>query len=243
MSLKTFEMFLNQDFSDVEEVSIDEFNEWDDRRSRLNMSIYNPSELSDILSNVQKIVVSNIGVCDRIFEERQSYDDSNDRVLGVIIFNPKSYPSKNIFIKMRIQPEEIDFGVILADENTKFVTRSGQEGFGRRVSSGASCFLCYGYDGLNSLFQKLSSEEYFVKPQKTPKPYKNKPLLSEEDFSERGINSESISQFYKDYGSILRGIASELSDYPEEMEGSDNIEFKMKRKKALQLLDNWISNS
>jgi hypothetical protein len=243
MSLKTFEMFLNKDFSDVEEVSIEEFNEWDDRRIRFDMSIYKPSELMNVIKAVEKTVISNIGLCDMNFEERQSFQDENQRVLGVIILIPNSFPSKHILIKMRIQPEEMDFGVIIADENTKFTFRGVDGGSGRRLVSGATCYLCYGYDGLNSLFQKLAHEETFIKPKKTPKPYKNKPLLTEEDFAERGISGQSISQFYKDYGTIIRNLNSELSEYPEEMEGGDNIEFRIKRKKALQLLDNWISNS
>lgn len=243
MSIKTFEMFLSRDYSDVDEVSIEEFNEWDDRRIRLDMSIYNPSELMSIIKAVEKIVVSNIGLCYMTFEDRQSFQDESQKVLGVIMLSPNSYPSKNILIKMRIDADEIDFGVIIADGNTKFVFRGPEGGSGRRLVSGATCYLCYGYDGLNSLFQKLAQEETFIKSKKTPKPYKNKPLLTEEDFAERGISGQSISQFYKDYGTIIRDLNSDLSEYPDEMEGSDNIEYRIKRKKALQLLDNWISNS
>lgn len=255
MSIKTFEMFTNQDFSNVEQISIEEFNDWDSRKKRMGLNIYTSKEQPiEIYRNVERIVISNVGACYSSFEVNEglptgnldsetglpdSQNDTQKGTLGVMLFSPESYPGKQIIVKVRISEDDLDFGVILSDQNTKFQTLRGFP-YGRELVSGAECYLCYGYDGLDSLFRKLSQDNYFIKPAKTPTPYKNKPLLTDEDFSSRGLDNQNRASFYKDYGTVLKDILKNTGEYPEDMEGS---EYESNRKKALNLLDNWVNNS
>ena len=78
----------------------------------------------------------------------------------------------------------------------------------------------------------------YVEPAREPRearPYKNRPLLTEEDFTNNGVSSEKIKDFYSsDAGRSLRRLQMRTNENPDRFS-----EFK---EEALRLLKVWIEN-
>ncbi len=76
----------------------------------------------------------------------------------------------------------------------------------------------------------------YVEPAREPRearPYKNRPLLTEEDFTNNGVSSEKIKDFYSsDAGRSLRRLQMRANENPDKFS-----EFK---EEALRLLKVWI---
>jgi hypothetical protein len=73
------------------------------------------------------------------------------------------------------------------------------------------------------------------KPTKEPKPYKNKPLLTKEDFERLGVPSEKISDFYSSQiGKTIIKFSDRLIENPSK--------FDLFRDEALRLLKSWNKN-
>ena len=64
-----------------------------------------------------------------------------------------------------------------------------------------------------------------IKEPKDPKAYKNEPLLKDEDFTERGMDNQMRSSFYKEYGREVRDLPNYAKD---------------PRREALKILDEWV---
>lgn len=70
---------------------------------------------------------------------------------------------------------------------------------------------------------------------KSPRPYKNKPLLNKEDFEKLGIKPSDIHLFYKsDMGKSIRRFQDKLIDFPSR--------FDLFREDSLELLKKWKNN-
>jgi len=68
---------------------------------------------------------------------------------------------------------------------------------------------------------------------KDPNPYKSEPLLTSDDFLQRGVNKEQIGQFYQsEMGKRLKTIQPAGIIKP--------ARFELKRQEAISLLDEWI---
>ena len=78
----------------------------------------------------------------------------------------------------------------------------------------------------------------WIEPAREPRearPYKNRPLLTEEDFTNNGVSSEKIKDFYSsDAGRSLRRLQMRTNENPDKFS-----EFK---EEALRLLKVWIEN-
>jgi len=78
----------------------------------------------------------------------------------------------------------------------------------------------------------------WIEPSKTPKepkPYKNKSLLTKDDFERLGISSEKIGQFYSsEIGKKIKRLQDRVIDNPSK--------YEMFREEALRLLKDWIKN-
>ena len=75
----------------------------------------------------------------------------------------------------------------------------------------------------------------FNEPKKEPKPYKNKPLLTKEDFEVLSISPERIGQFYSsEIGRKIKRVQDRMAENPSK--------YDMFREEALRLLGGWSKN-
>jgi hypothetical protein len=77
------------------------------------------------------------------------------------------------------------------------------------------------FEGLEQLLEDKAKEGLFTKVPKTPKSYKNEPKLTDMDFTERGMDNQMRAKFYREMGKEVRDLS---------------------REKALDVLDEWVSN-
>lgn len=76
---------------------------------------------------------------------------------------------------------------------------------------------------------------YPPKPDKQPTPYKNKPILTKQDFIDLDIDLELIGDFYKEYSDIFKRFQNVLDSNPDR--------YSLIRQEALDMVKKWNNNN
>jgi|688.fasta_scaffold431016_2 hypothetical protein len=227
--IKLYEEFNAEEFSNnFYQVERDEFLEW--WKTSKNNSKSTFGSMDQIKLTIKKVEE----ICNQIcgpghfrFEHSQ---DLGVIYLGLIVYTPDSDENKRIFIKLSQFEggDTIDFGIVafsfLDNSKMEFVDELHV-----RVPQVGKFYICSEIEGLEECLTELKDENFFEKPIKEPKPYKQQQILTDEDFTSRGIDNQMRSKFYSEYGKILRDIPLDLP-------------YEERREKSLSFLDNWHEN-
>ena len=218
--LKLFESFnRSQMFSSgYEQMTNEDYEKWrsDWIKTMSYLEFGDRSELGSFTSQVKEIL--NEFIPNNINLEVVQSPDTGNPILKVIIV---SVLKTGQVILMRPYKKESDIGFVLSIFGPTAVTTRFKEADGH--------FVCEGEEGdpffgLHSLLEEKSLEGYFSKKpkdKKVPVPYKSAPVLSDSDFSERGLSGVDRAEFYKVYGKQVRDLG---------------------REEALSILGSWIES-
>jgi len=214
--LKLFESFMFS--SGYEQITNEDFEKWNSDwiKTMSYLEFDDRSELGSFTGQVKEIL--NKFIPNNINLEVVQSPDTGNPILKVIIV---SVLKTGQIILMRPYKKESDIGFVLSIFGPTAVTTRFKEADGH--------FVCEGeggdpFFGLHSLLEEKYLEGYFLKKpknKKVPVPYKSLPVLSDLDFSERGLSGIDRAEFYKVYGKQVRDSG---------------------REEALSLLDKWIES-
>jgi hypothetical protein len=223
--LKLFEDF-DTDFghADYQKLSNEEFSNWVNnwREEKKYLSFDTRDECLDFLdeiSNLCKNYIKKIDFNKDITEFRENP------------LNGKNFVDLNIIvISVYGTGQFIDIRPFVEGDNKGFVVSIfGPNANRRRFETADAHYKCLGteedhFEGLRFLLEDLMDKNYFTKEVK-PKPqkaYKNEPVLMDGDFTERGMDNQMRSQFYKEQGRMVRDL---------------------QREEALKVLDEWVTKN